>query len=90
MLSRGFGSLAYYLDARGRQTALENLRVAFPTAYSQAERRRIARKSYQVFARTFLDLFWSSALTQETWQRHVSIQMCDAQAEAQARETGGV
>lgn len=90
MLSRGFGSLAYYLDARGRQTALENLRVAFPSDYSQAERRRIARKSYQVFARTFLDLFWSSALTPETWQQHVSIQMCDAHAETQARETGGV
>lgn len=89
-LSRGIGTLAYGLDSRGRQTALENLGVAFPNQYSLAERKRIARKSYQVFARTFLDLFWSSALTQDTWQQHVSIQMCDEQAEAQARETGGV
>lgn len=89
-LSRGIGSIAYYLDARGRETALENLRVAFQSQYTLADRRRIARQSYQVFARTFLDLFWSSSLTPETWQQHVSIQMCDAQAEAQARETGGV
>ena len=89
-LARGIGSVAYFLDARGRQTALENLRVAFPTEYTLAERKRIARQSYQVFARTFLDLFWSSALTPKTWEQHVSIQMCDAQAEAQARETGAV
>lgn len=88
--SRGIGSLAYFLDTRGRQTALENLRVAFPTEYSADERRRIARKSYQIFARTFIDLFWSSALTSATWQQHVSIHLCDPQAEAQARETGGV
>lgn len=89
-LARGIGSVAYALDARGRKTALENLRVAFGDQYTLAERKGIARRSYQVFARTFLDLFWSSALTPETWQEHVSIILHDPQAEAQARETGGV
>lgn len=89
-LARGIGTLAYGLDARGRSTALENLRVAFPGKYTLKERRRIACRSYQVFARTFLDLFWSAALTQENWQQHVSIRLYDSGAEAQARETGGV
>ncbi len=89
-LARGIGTIAYFLDSRGRQTALENLRVAFPTEHTAAARRRIARRSYQVFTRTFLDLFWSTALTPATWQQHVSIQLCDPHAEAQARETGGV
>ena len=66
--SRGFGSLAFYLDRRGRQTALDNLRCALGDLYDDAERLRIAKGSYQTFARTFLDLFWSAKLTQETWQ----------------------
>ncbi|GAA5133298.1 hypothetical protein GCM10023213_02830 [Prosthecobacter algae] len=89
-LTKGVGSAAYCLDIKGRQTALENLKVAFQDQYTLAERRRIARRSYQNFARTFLDLFWASSLTPTTWQQHITIQMCDAEAEAQARETGGV
>lgn len=89
-LARGIGTLAWLLDRRGRSTAQENLRVAFPGRHTAAERRRIARRSYQNFARTFLDLFWSSALTPATWQQHVSIELNDPQAERQARETGAV
>lgn len=89
-MSKGVGFAAYYLDVKGRKTALENLRVAFQDEYTVADRQRIARQSYQTFARTFLDLFWASSLTKETWQQHITIQMCDAQAEQQARETGAV
>ena len=89
-MSKGVGFAAYYLDVKGRKTALENLRIAFQDEYTVADRRRIARQSYQTFARTFLDLFWASSLTKETWQQHITIQMCDAQAEQQARETGAV
>ncbi|MBB5037892.1 LpxL/LpxP family acyltransferase [Prosthecobacter dejongeii] len=89
-MSKGVGFAAYHLDIKGRKTALENLRVAFQGEYTLADRQRIARQSYQTFARTFLDLFWAASLTHETWQQHITIQMCDAQAEATARETGGV
>ena len=89
-LARGLGSLAYFLDGRGRRTALDNLNAAFPGTYTLAERKRIARLSYQNFARTFLDLFWSASLTQETWQQHITIRLNDSEAEAQARETGAI
>lgn len=89
-LARGMGSVACFFDRRGRATALENLRCAFPGKYTTAEMRRITRGSYQNFARTFLDLFWSPALTHDNWQQHVTIHLCDEHAEAQARETGGV
>lgn len=88
--ARTLGTLAYLLDARGRTTALENLRAAFQDQYAPAERRRIARRSYQNFARTFLDLFWARGLTQENWQRHVRIHSDAGDAEQQARETGAV
>lgn len=89
-LARWVGSAAYYLDRKGRYAALENLRVAFQDEYTPADRRRIARLSYQNFARTFLDLFWATSLTSQTWQQHITIEMCDSHAEAQARETGAV
>lgn len=89
-LSRGIGSLAYLGDKRGRTTALDNLKCAFGDRYTPAERASIARKSYQVFARTFLDLFWSSRLTKDSWQQYFSIHLPKAEDEQQARETGGV
>ena len=89
-LARGTGRLAYWLDVRGRRTARENLRAAFGGSLPAAEVRRISLGSYQNFARTFLDLFWSSALTPTNWQQHVSIRLDDPEAEAKARETGAV
>ncbi|MDB6004352.1 MAG: hypothetical protein JWR15_1339, partial [Prosthecobacter sp.] len=74
---------------RGRTTALDNLRCAFGDEYTPAERRCIARGSYQVFARTFADLFWSPSLTADNWQQHFDI-ITDLPSEAKARQNGGV
>lgn len=90
MLARGVGRIACLADSRGRRTARQNLRAAFEGKLSEAEVRRITLGSYQNFARTFLDLFWSAALTPENWQQHVSIRMDDSEAEAKARATGAV
>ncbi|MEZ5385098.1 MAG: lysophospholipid acyltransferase family protein [Prosthecobacter sp.] len=89
-LSRGIGYIAYLGDTRGRRTALDNLRCAFGERYTEAERARIARKSYQVFARTFLDLFWSSRLTADTWQQYFTIRLPKPEDEEAARATGAV
>ncbi|MCB1279795.1 lysophospholipid acyltransferase family protein [Prosthecobacter sp.] len=89
-LSRGIGSLAYLGDTRGRKTAIDNLRCAFGDRYTDAERRRIARGSYQVFARTFLDLFWSPKLTEKNWQKHFVINITDPAAEEKAHQNGAV
>ena len=89
-LSRLIGSLAWLGDAHGRATAMENLRAAFGSRYTRADRRRITRRCYQNFARTFLDLFWSASLTPQNWNRFVTIEHLDPGAEEQARETGGV
>ena len=88
--SRAVGSLAYLGDKRGRKTALDNLRCAFGDQYTEAERQRIARGSYQVFARTFLDLFWSAKLRADTWQKHFDINIADPDAEAKAHQNGAV
>jgi lauroyl/myristoyl acyltransferase len=70
VLAKLVGAVAYLADARGRETALENLRVAFHDTLSWRERHRITRRSYQNFARNFFDLFWCASLTKETWREH--------------------
>lgn len=90
MIARGLGALACLADSRGRRTARQNLRAAFKGQLTDPEVRRITRGSYQTFARTFLDLFWSSKLTAENWPRYVRIHHGAEAAEAQARETGAL
>ena len=55
--------LGAMLDRRGRRVALSNLRVAFGDEISSERRAQIVRESYQHFARTMLDFFWSPRLT---------------------------
>ena len=90
-LSRCIGFVAYALDGRGRRTALENLRVAFARDHVTTDQiRRIALGSYQTFARTFLDLFWSSRLTKENYEDFIDIRFEDKGVESLARERGAI
>src|ERR1700746_60619 len=65
------GSLGAMLDRRGRRVSLSNLQVAFGGDVSSARRARIVRESYQHFARTMLDFFWSPRLTSHNFSRYV-------------------
>ena len=68
------GRLIWTFDRKGRNVALANLEVAFGQQYSPEERRKIARQSFQYFARTMLDLFWSPRLTRENFARYVELE----------------
>jgi lauroyl/myristoyl acyltransferase len=87
-LAKLLGSLAYAFDKRGRTTALENLRVVFGKEKSETERRAIARRSFQLFARSMLDLFWGVNLTAENYQRYIEPQFDDPESEARAKGGG--
>jgi lauroyl/myristoyl acyltransferase len=63
-LARGVGSIVFAFDRRGREVALANLDSAFGDTRTSAEKRRIAAGSYQTFARTMLELFWSPNLNE--------------------------
>jgi lauroyl/myristoyl acyltransferase len=90
-MARVIGLVAYACDARGRRTALENLRVAFAMDHiTTAQARRIARGSYQTFARTFLDLFWAARLTKENYREFIHIRFEDESVEQLARERGAL
>jgi len=77
-IATALGALAFAIDSRGRPTAIENLRAAFGNHYDPRERMRIARASYQNFARTMLCLFWSPRLTNGRWRRVLRVEGLDS------------
>src|SRR5881398_265451 len=78
------GTLLSFLDRRRYYVALSNLEVAFGNQLSARERRRIARESFQHFARTMVDLLWSPRLTQLNFLWYIELQ----NVEETMRDTG--
>jgi Kdo2-lipid IVA lauroyltransferase/acyltransferase len=78
------GSLISIFDRHGRKVALSNLGVAFGNTLSVWQRRKIVRQSFQHFARTMLDLLWSSRLNRKNFSRYIEMQ----NFEETARGTG--
>lgn len=83
------GRIGYWVDARGRTTGRENLRVVFPEMPA-AGREAVLRGSYASFARTMLDLFWGVNLTAHNWREHVSMDPDDPGLAEQVAATGAI
>jgi KDO2-lipid IV(A) lauroyltransferase len=82
------GTLASIFDRHHRRVALSNLEVAFGNAFSIKDRRRIVRGSFQDFARTLVDFFWSPNLTRENFSRHIELQNFEECADAVRQKRG--
>jgi lauroyl/myristoyl acyltransferase len=63
-LAQFAGGLLGFLDRPRYHVALNNLEAAFGDQLSARQRRKIVRQSFQHFARTMIDLFWSPRLTE--------------------------
>src|SRR5215469_4327609 len=59
----------FSLDSKGRAVALANLQAAFGEERDLADRKVIARRSLQLFGRSFLELFWSARLNANNLER---------------------
>src|SRR5450755_1743745 len=68
------GRLAWKFDRNGRGVALGNLEAAFGEKFSAAQREQIGRESFQHFARTMLDLFWSPRLNEKNFRDYVEFE----------------
>ena len=63
------GLVAFHLDRKGRAVALANLQAAFGEEIDLWDRKVIARRSLQLFGRSFLELFWSARLNANNLER---------------------
>ena len=68
------GALLSFVDRDRYQVALSNLEVAFGDAFSLEQRRKMARESFQHFARTMIDLLWSPRLTPKNFSQFIELQ----------------
>jgi lauroyl/myristoyl acyltransferase len=76
-IGSAIGTTASVVDRRGRRVALSNLDCAFGTTLSPVRKRQLVRQSYQHFARTVTDLFWSRRLTRENYSRYIDVENLD-------------
>jgi len=83
-IAQAVGALLSFVDRQRYQVALNNLEVAFGDQFSPRERRKIARESFQHFARTMVDLLWSPRLTQQNLSQYIDLE----NFEETARDTG--
>lgn len=84
------GALAFRLDRRGRRVSLANLECVFGDRFTPAQRTDIARRSYQNFVRTMVDLFWSPRLSRENISRHVTATGWEPLKERMTAEKRGI
>src|ERR1041385_6283548 len=73
-LAKTAAALLSFLDREAYRVAVSNLEVAFGQRFSPRERQKIARESFQHFARTMIDLLWSPRLTQKNFSRYIEWQ----------------
>src|SRR5216117_1605130 len=89
-LARIAGATLSFLDRHGYRVALNNLEAAFGDQLSKRARRKIARESFQYFARTMVDLLWSPRLTQENFSRYIELQNFEETARGTGLERSGM
>jgi KDO2-lipid IV(A) lauroyltransferase len=87
-LANFLGAFMSILDRHGHKVALSNLEAAFGDKLSILQRKRVARESYQHFARTMLDFLWSPRLTRENFRRYIETQTQHELEAAAALERG--
>ena len=87
-LARTVGAGALIVDRHYRKVALSNLEVAFGNQFSVKKRRKIVRESFQNFARTLVDFFWSPNLTPENFSRFITLQNFEECVDATRQNRG--
>ena len=72
-IARHLGAGLYLIYHRGRQRAIENLRVSFPDK-DQAWLERTARHSFEHIAMLAFDVLWTTRLIRSsTWHRYIKL-----------------
>jgi KDO2-lipid IV(A) lauroyltransferase len=88
--AKAIGWAGYHLDKNGRLTALENLRAVFGDDLSDDEKRRIAIRCYQSFARTVFDQFWTRRVHKDNFFKYCHVEFDNEEDFKQATQSGAI
>jgi KDO2-lipid IV(A) lauroyltransferase len=73
-LAAGLAWLAYHINRRHREVALENLRLAFPDGYTNVERDQVVRSVYRHFCTMIVEIaHLPRKLHPNTWRRYLDL-----------------
>lgn len=86
-LGKVLGGIAFYLDRRHRQVALDNLALAYPDG-SESERLDIAHRSFESFGRLLANVLGSSGLDREKTAKRIDVEGWHHLEVAEARNQG--
>jgi Kdo2-lipid IVA lauroyltransferase/acyltransferase len=89
VLAEVAGRAIFFFDRQSRAVALENLQLAFPEK-DAAWHRRVAKRSFALFARTMLDLFWAPRLNASEWARYNKMKPMSRYDETALLAKGGI
>src|SRR3989304_2018779 len=82
------GRIAYYLDRKHRNIAIENLKVAFGNQKSQEEIELIARKVFENLTLTFLDFCRIPKITKDNLSKFITFENIEYVHEEIKKEKG--
>ncbi|HBJ37713.1 MAG TPA: hypothetical protein DDZ51_23745 [Planctomycetaceae bacterium] len=91
--AKALGTVAFYLDARGRKLGHQSLAMAVQHGgldLGPRNQDEVLKDCYQNFARSFLDLFWFSRLHKENADQWIKIEGESAILDAIGSEHGAV
>lgn len=74
LLGRWLGIATYYISPKHRRRALQNLQIAFGEGKSCDERRRIAKRAFQDFAKTGLESLCFHSMPKSVLMNRVAIE----------------
>ena len=84
------GRIAYYLDIKHRNIAIENLKVAFGNEKSQEEIELIARKVFENLPLTFLDFCRIPKITKDNLSKFVTFENIESDLLLKAKKNVNV
>jgi len=83
------GAILFHCDGRHRKIAIENLRHAFGDSMSEAERRRLAKASFQHIVAVGVEMaHMHRIVTRRNWRRYIDVVHPEHAREAAARGRG--
>ena len=90
-IAKNLGTAAYIFDRRGRKTGIANVRAVNKLKkLSKSNSEELILKSYQQFALSMCDLFWSSNINKTNYSKFIQVEFENKKAIEKASRNGAI
>ena len=90
-IAKNLGTTAYIFDRRGRKTGIANVQaVKKLNGLSDSNAEDLILHSYQHFALSMCDLFWSSNINKTNYSKFIQVEFENKEAFEEAKQNGAI